>query len=179
MAPIEPPAADPYEQGREGMGPQGQRQEHSTKDTYDSLHQFLNHDRKVLRYFAHSETPFTPLGKTYKKKFIICFFLADNSVEVRDVRDNSESKGAGTFPKFLKRQRLPKTRQGTADSFPSMAAARQQDYYSPEDFMIGRTVAILRWGVASWRGPRHSGSFPGNSSSSTTWTSSPSSSTRR
>ena len=116
LAPMEPPTIDPYEVSREAAGPEGQRQEHSTKDTYDSLQQFLHHDRKVLRYFAHSETPFTPLGKTYKKKFVICFFLSDNSLEVssnpgrqrlsqvRDVRDNSESKGAGTFPKFLKRE---------------------------------------------------------------------------
>lgn len=141
---MEPPAEDPYEQGREGLGPEGQRQEHSTKDTYDRLQQFLHHDRKVLRYFAHSETPFTPIGKTYKKKYIICFFLSDNSLEVRDVRDASESKGAGTFPKFLKRQRLPKTRTGTADSFPSMGAATDQAYFSPEDFAIGQTVEILR-----------------------------------
>ena len=154
---MEPPTIDPYEVSREAVGPEGQRQEHSTKDTYDSLQQFLHHDRKVLRYFAHSETPFTPLGKTYKKKYIICFFLSDNSLEVssnpkklftvfvcqvRDVRDNSESKGAGTFPKFLKRQRLPKVRycsqrefihftfvffrSSNADSFPSMRAATQQ-----------------------------------------------------
>ena len=82
LAPMEPPTIDPYEVSREAVGPEGQRQEHSTKDTYDSLKQFLHHDRKVLRYFAHSETPFTPLGKTYKKKYIICFFLSDNSLEV-------------------------------------------------------------------------------------------------
>ena len=82
LAPMEPPTIDPYEVSREVVGPEGQRQEHSTKDTYDSLQQFLHHDRKVLRYFAHSETPFTPLGKTYKKKYIICFFLSDNSLEV-------------------------------------------------------------------------------------------------
>ena len=82
LTPMEPPTIDPYEVSREAVGPEGQRQEHSTKDTYDSLKQFLHHDRKVLRYFAHSETPFTPLGKTYKKKYIICFFLSDNSLEV-------------------------------------------------------------------------------------------------
>ena len=82
LAPMEPPTIDPYEVSREAAGPEGQRQEHSTKDTYDNLQQFLHHDRKVLRYFAHSETPFTPLGKTYKKKFVICFFLSDNSLEV-------------------------------------------------------------------------------------------------
>ena len=126
------------------MGPQGQIQEHKTKDTYDSLKQFLHHDRKVLRFYSHSKLPEYPLGKHGTKKFVICFFLADNSVEVRDIRDTSESKGAGTFPKFLKRQRLPKNRNATADSFPSMNAAVQQDYYAAEDFMIGKSVNILK-----------------------------------
>ena len=133
-----------YQDERELMGPQGQMREHQTKDTYDSLRQFLHHDRKVLRFYCHSKLPEYPLGKHGMKKYIICFFLADNSLEVRDVRDTSESKGAGTFPKFLKRQRLPKSRTGTADSFPSMTAAVQQDYYAAEDFMIGKTVNILK-----------------------------------
>ena len=42
---------------REGMGPGGQLQLHQTKDTYDSLAQFLHHDRRVLRYYAHSPLP--------------------------------------------------------------------------------------------------------------------------
>ena len=129
---------------REMMGPQGQLQEHQTKDTYDKLKQFLHHDRKVLRFYSQAKLPEYPLGKRGMKKFVICFFLADNSVEVRDIRDTSESKGAGTFPKFLKRQRLPKRRNSTADSFPSMNASVQQDYYSAEDFMIGKTVNILK-----------------------------------
>ena len=42
---------------REGMGPGGQLQLHQTKDTYDSLAQFLHHDRRVLRYYCHSPLP--------------------------------------------------------------------------------------------------------------------------
>ena len=103
----------------------------------------LLNDRRVLRYFCLSQLPEYPHGKHGKRKFIICFYLADNSIEVRDVRDNTESKGAGTFPKFLKRQKLAKSRTGCADSFPSMTAADKQNYFSPEDFMIGKTVTIL------------------------------------
>ena len=125
------------------MGPGGQLQLHQTRDTYDKLAQFLHHDRRVLRYYSLSQLPEYPHGKHGKRKFIICFYLADNSIEVRDVRDSTESKGAGTFPKFLKRQKLPKSRSGTADSFPSMTAAEKQNYFSPEDFMIGKTVTIL------------------------------------
>ena len=143
LAPVETGPQDPYQEEREGMGPGGQVQLHHTKDTFDKLAQFLHHDRRVLRYFCLSQLPEYPHGKHGKRKFIICFYLADNSIEVRDVRDNTESKGAGTFPKFLKRQKLAKSRTGCADSFPSMTAADKQNYFSPEDFMIGKTVTIL------------------------------------
>ena len=52
------------------MGPQGQIQEHKTKDTYDSLKQFLHHDRKVLRFYSHSKLPEYPLGKHWTNKFV-------------------------------------------------------------------------------------------------------------
>ncbi len=41
---------------------------------------------------------------------MICYFLADDTIEVREVRTMEEAKGAGSFPKFLKRQKLPKVR---------------------------------------------------------------------
>ena len=143
LAPLEPSPPDLYQQEREVMGPTGQLQHHQTKDSYDRLAQFLNHDRRVLRFYSLSELPEYPHGKDGSKKYIICFYLADDSIEVRDIRDSSEAKGAGSFPKFLKRQKLPKSRSGTADAFPSMTAAEKQNYYSAEDFMIGKTITIL------------------------------------
>ena len=138
LAPLESSPPEPqHHQGRE------MRQEHLTKDSYDKLAQFLSHDRKVLRFYGLSRLPEYPHGKDGSKKYIICFYLADDSIEVRDIRDSSESKGAGSFPKFLKRQKLPKRRTGTADAFPSMRAAEKQNYFSAEDFMIGKTVTIL------------------------------------
>ena len=103
----------------------------------------LHHDRRVLRFYALSKLPEYPHGKHGNKKYVICFYLADNSIEVRDVRDTCDAKGAGSFPKFLKRQNLPKSRTGCADAFPSMTAAEKQNYFSPPDFMIGKTVTIL------------------------------------
>ena len=143
LAPLETSPPDPYQQEREVMGPSGQLQLHQTKDNYDRLAQFLNHDRRVLRFYSLSKLPEYPHGKDGSKKYIICFYLADDSIEVRDIRDSQESKGAGSFPKFLKRQKLPKNRSGTADAFPSMTAAEKQNYYSAEDFMIGKTVTLL------------------------------------
>ena len=93
LAPVETQPPDVYQDERSQMGPQGQLQIHQTKDTYDSLAQFLHHDRRVLRYFALAQLPEYPHGKHGKKKFIICFYLADNSIEVRDVRDTGDNKG--------------------------------------------------------------------------------------
>ena len=143
LAPVEVGPQDQYQEEREVMGPMGQLQVHQTKDTYDKLAQFLHHDRRVLRYYCLSKLPEYPHGKHGNKKFVICFYLADNSIEVRDVRDISDAKGAGSFPKFLKRQVLAKTRSGSADAFPSMTAADKQNYFAPSDFMIGKTVRIL------------------------------------
>ena len=143
LAPVEAGPGDQHQEEREMMGPGGQLQLHQTKDTYDKLAQFLHHDRRVLRFYSLSQLPEYPHGKHGKQKFIICFYLADNSIEVRDVRDVSDSKGTGSFPKFLKRQKLPKSRSGCADAFPSMTAAEKQNYFSPTDFMIGKTVHIL------------------------------------
>ena len=143
LAPVEVTPPDQHQEEREMMGPGGQLQVHQTKDTYDGLAQFLHHDRRVLRFYALSKLPEYPHGKHGNKKYVICFYLADNSIEVRDVRDTCDAKGAGSFPKFLKRQKLPKSRTGCADAFPSMTAAEKQNYFSPPDFMIGKTVTIL------------------------------------
>ena len=122
LAPMEPPTIDPYEVSREAVGPEGQRQEHSTKDTYDSLKQFLHHDRKVLRYFAHSETPFTPLGKTYKKKYVICFFLSDNSLEVRS--NTKKSFGSNTWNVCAFRCAMFATTPSPKEQAPSQSSSK-------------------------------------------------------
>ena len=48
------------------------------------------------------------------------------------MRDTGDAKDAGSFPKFLKRQKLAKSRTGCADAFPSMTAAEKQNYFSPQ-----------------------------------------------
>ncbi|XP_023344770.1 EF-hand domain-containing protein 1 [Eurytemora carolleeae] len=79
------------------------------------------------------------LGKHGKARYLICYYLADGSIEVReDPQDFVERKNC---KKFLSRRKLPKTRTGQADHFPSMEA--NKDFFSPSDFMIGTTINIL------------------------------------
>jgi len=60
-----------------------------------SQKQFLENDRKVLRFFAEDDHP-----------YIIHYYLADNTIEIREV--NFANSGRDPFPLLLKRQKLPK-----------------------------------------------------------------------
>ena len=60
-----------------------------------SQKQFLANDRKVLRFFVHSEYPYT-----------MHYYLADDTMEVREVK--SPNSGRGNFSVLLKRQKFPK-----------------------------------------------------------------------
>ena len=77
---------------------------HKEKD----VRQYLKNDRKVLRFFAICELPYYPLGCKGEQKYEIHYYLSDDTLEVREIRTIEEPKGAGTFPKFLKRQKVPK-----------------------------------------------------------------------
>ncbi len=58
--------------------------------------QFLENDRKVLKFNA----------KYDNLKYIIHYFLADDTVEVREIHHNNS--GRDPFPLFLKRNKLPR-----------------------------------------------------------------------
>jgi len=57
--------------------------------------QFLENDRKVLRFFSESEHP-----------YIIHYYLADDTIEVCEV--NFTNSGRDPFPLLLKRQKMPR-----------------------------------------------------------------------
>lgn len=60
-----------------------------------SQKQFLDKDRQVLRFFCSCED----------LPFIVHYFLADDTVEIREVHHPNDGRDA--FPKVLNRQRLP------------------------------------------------------------------------
>ena len=61
-----------------------------------SAKQFLENDRKVLRYYAKFEG----------LKYIIHYYLSDDTVEIREV--NYNNSGRDPFPLLLSRNKLPK-----------------------------------------------------------------------
>ena len=60
-----------------------------------SQKQFLDNDRKVLRFFCESED----------LPFVFQYYLADDTVEIREVHHANDGRDA--FPKMLRRQKLP------------------------------------------------------------------------
>jgi len=60
-----------------------------------SQKQFLDHDRKVLRYYCDFND----------RPFIITYFLADDTIEVLEV--HSQNDGYDSFTKLLARRKLP------------------------------------------------------------------------
>eukprot|EP00744_Colponema_vietnamica_P002416 GILI01003795.1.p1 GENE.GILI01003795.1~~GILI01003795.1.p1 ORF type:complete len:753 (+),score=167.08 GILI01003795.1:119-2377(+) len=103
----------------------------STKN--QNLKQFLDNDRKVLRFFATSFDGASHLPFTFD------FFLADDTVEVRE--RYGFNSGRGNFPVFLRRQRLVKSLRPKLG--PGLNDPAQEEYYRPTDLNCSITVSVL------------------------------------
>ena len=62
-----------------------------------SQKQFLDNDRKVLRFFVKYED----------MPYVIHYYLADDTVEIREVHHPND--GRDSFALLLRRQKLPKS----------------------------------------------------------------------
>ncbi|XP_015218867.1 EF-hand domain-containing family member C2 isoform X1 [Lepisosteus oculatus] len=70
----------------------------------DTLRQFLDHDRRVLRFFCHWDDSETMFGDS--RELVLHYFLADDTIEIREV--TYPNSGRDAVPKFLHRRKLPK-----------------------------------------------------------------------
>jgi hypothetical protein len=70
----------------------------------EKLKQFLEFDRKVLRYYCIWDDRESMFGE--RREFVIHYYLVDDSAEVREVQ--SPNNGRDPFPILLRRQKLPK-----------------------------------------------------------------------
>ncbi|NWI95320.1 EFHC1 protein, partial [Pitta sordida] len=109
----------------------------------DPFRQFLTYDTKVLRFYAIWDDTNHPFGDQHS--CIIHYFLADDTVEVREVYRRND--GRDPFPVLMKRQRLPKTFVDKKMSFPScvleISNEEVLEWYSPKDFAIGKPITLL------------------------------------
>ena len=69
----------------------------------DKLAQFLQYDRKVLRFYCLWDD--TPALYGENRKFVLHYYLADDTVEI--VESYNTNSGRDPFPKLLNRQKMP------------------------------------------------------------------------
>ena len=92
-----------------------------------SQKQFLENDRKVLRFFAYSEIP-----------FVLHYYLADDTLEVREIK--IQNSGYDPFPVYLKRQKL---RKNFALNQPGQNY--EQEYIKPEDIKVLSSIILYHF----------------------------------
>lgn len=87
--------------------------------------QFLENDRKVLKFYVFSEIP-----------YLMHYYLADDTVEIREI--NFPNSGRDSFPVFLRRQKLPRK---FALNQPGQTHA--EDFLKPEEIYFGSTINVF------------------------------------
>jgi len=98
--------------------------------------QFLENDRKVLRYYAFWDDTTLYGSRVYAKCH---YFLADNTFEVNEA--HSRNSGRDNYPNFFKR--APLYKENTVTAYPGMLKADPQPYL-PEDLIVGTSFEV--WG---------------------------------
>lgn len=101
----------------------------------NGLAKYLANDRKVLSFKALWQDDTLEGGVNY---FTINYFLADDSVEVKETR--TQNSGRDPFPLLLRRQKLPKIPINT--HYPGMGL-KKEEFYTSRDFILGETVYIF------------------------------------
>lgn len=115
---------------------------YKTKSDFDKLKQYVEMDRKVLRFFAIWDDRSQMFGE--QREFVIQYYLVNDTMEVREVHKAND--GRDPFPVLITRHRIPKDRYDIKGTFPhvflELTDSEVTDYYKPSDLMIGKTVNI-------------------------------------
>jgi len=104
-----------------------------------NMQQFLELDGKVCRFYAMMDDVTTPIFE--RRPFVILYFLADNSVEIREMYPNN--CGRDSFPIFFRRRKLPRDKMDFGSPMATMPKA--EDYVKVTDFLVGKTMKLLKF----------------------------------
>mmetsp|Transcript_135834 Transcript_135834/g.240145 ORF Transcript_135834/g.240145 Transcript_135834/m.240145 type:complete len:755 (+) Transcript_135834:111-2375(+) len=100
------------------------------------MQQFLEKDKKVLRFFAVLDDLSTPQFE--RRPFTLLFFLADDTVEIRE--QYPLNCGRDNFPIFFRRGKMPK---GKVEVHGPMAPCKSKDeYVQVTDLSVGVMVNL-------------------------------------
>lgn len=138
---VNPPEAcptDPYTQSREKP-----RQTYKTPSDFDKTKQFIELDRKVLRFYCIWDDRDSMFGEV--KPCVLHYYLVDDTMEVRE--SHSPNDGRDPFPVLIGRGRIPLDRGSVPTSFPAINMEISEheisEWFEPKHFKLGGTVFIL------------------------------------
>jgi hypothetical protein len=130
---------DPYIENRKKTT---ELKTYKTKTDYDKLKQFLEMDRKVLRFYAVWDDRKSTFGEL--RPFIIQYYLVDDTVEVREVHQQND--GHDPFPVLIRRHKVPFDRYNVKSNFPAsfleLTSNEIKEYLRPHHFGIDQYVNI-------------------------------------
>lgn len=152
---------DPYSQFRHKL--KESMQPARPYEKQDTLEQFLDNDRRVLRFYCFWDDTESMFGDP--RECVLHYFLCDDTVEIREII--APNSGRDAVPLFLRRQRLPKeivpmhqpgevTRRTVLNVFGPVGqggryildslktGAVHTDYYHDSDLVIGNVINV--WG---------------------------------
>ncbi|CAF4069854.1 unnamed protein product, partial [Adineta steineri] len=115
---------------------------YTTKNDFDKLKQYVEMDRKVLRFYAVWDDRSQMFGE--KREFIIQYYLVNDTMEIREVHKAND--GRDPFPILITRHKIPKDRYDIKGTFPhvflELTDTEVSNYFKPSDLMVGKTVNI-------------------------------------
>ncbi|KAJ8322048.1 hypothetical protein KUTeg_000519 [Tegillarca granosa] len=115
---------------------------YKTASAFDKLKQFMELDRKVLRFYCVWDDTGNMFGE--KRPFVIHYYLVDDTLEVREVHKPND--GRDPFPVLIGRHKVPKDRYNVESSFPQVVMELSdheiKEYLTPKDFKVGEHVSI-------------------------------------
>ncbi|KAM7044360.1 EF-hand domain-containing family member C2 isoform 1-T1 [Molossus nigricans] len=135
-------------------------------ESFDTLKQFLEYDRKVLRFFCLWDDSVSLFGD--RRQLILHYFLSDDTIEIKELLPHNS--GRDPMPYFLQRGKLPKygppgvyqpgevTDRVVLNVYSGYRVSRvhgylldkykmgklEQEFYKDSDLSIGTTINV--WG---------------------------------
>lgn len=82
-------------------------------ESFDTLKQFLECDRKVLRFFCLWDDSGSVFGD--HRELILHYFLSDKTIEIKGVLPHNSGRDATSL--FLQRRKVPKVSNGLLSEF--------------------------------------------------------------
>jgi hypothetical protein len=106
------------------------------------LIQFLQNDRKVLRFYAYWDDPTLYGNRIYLR---IHYYLADNSMEINEA--HARNSGRDRYPVFYKRGQCMK--KNYMNAYPGMLEP-DKSYYDVEDLIVGECIDVYNRKIVIW-----------------------------